>query len=408
MGESVVALGHYQRKVFLLSELLTSEFQPVASFWGPPLRKMGIDFGDLSACQVDNPAFARPSAIRCTSSSLLKGCRPKCSLKEYFGLISLSSCQMRWASSTSSRWPRAEANKTRLKSVPGIRRMRSFSKATAVSYLPASRYAMLRKCIIIGAQLTVGFGLAVFFAPYFAGWGIAELVAFLIFGFAGGAALGAFVGYLRERFNASEIIVTIMLNYVAVQMVSYLIRGPMADPMPFWPRSYAIPPDCVLSVIVSGTRLHAGLIVALVMVIVFAVVQRQTVLGFQSSVFGANPGAATYAGFRAKALTIVVMAISGGLGGLAGAVEVGGVYQRIVENMGEGFGLAAIAVALIARLKPVAIPFAACLFGIFFAGAGALQRELALPFPLVWIVEATVIFMVSALHWALPSRKAEA
>jgi simple sugar transport system permease protein len=76
--------------------------------------------------------------------------------------------------------------------------------------------------------------------------------------------------------------------------------------------------------------------------------------------------------------------------------------------MGEGFGLAGIAVALIARLEPVAIPFAACLFGIFFAGAGALQRELALPFPLVWIVEATVIFAVAALHWALPDRKAEA
>jgi simple sugar transport system permease protein len=101
------------------------------------------------------------------------------------------------------------------------------------------------------------------------------------------------------------------------------------------------------------------------------------------------------------------MGISGGLAGLAGAVEVGGIYQRIVENMGEGFGLAGIAVALIARLEPVAIPFAACLFGIFFAGAGALQRELALPFPLVWIVEATVIFTVSALHWAFPRTKAK-
>jgi ABC-type uncharacterized transport system permease subunit len=257
-------------------------------------------------------------------------------------------------------------------------------------------------------QLIAGTVVSVFFAPYFAGWGIAGLLAFLACGFIGGAALGAFVGYLRERFNASEIIVTIMLNYVAVQMVSYLIRGPMADPMPFWPRSYAIPLDCVLPVVVSGTRLHAGLIVALVMVVLLAIVQRQTVFGFQSSVFGANPGAATYAGFQVKALTIVVMAISGGLAGLGGAVEVGGIYQRIVESMGEGFGLAGIAVALIARLEPVAIPFAACLFGIFFAGAGALQRELALPFPLVWIVEATVIFAVVALHWALPGRKAEA
>ena len=98
-------------------------------------------------------------------------------------------------------------------------------------------------------------------------------------------------------------------------------------------------------------------------------------------VLGANPGAASYAGFPVKRLVVVVMAISGGLAGFAGAVEVGGVYQRIVDNMGEGFGLAGIAVALIARLEPAAIPFAACLFGIFFAGAGALQRELALPFP---------------------------
>jgi ABC-type uncharacterized transport system permease subunit len=257
-------------------------------------------------------------------------------------------------------------------------------------------------------QLIAGAVVAVFFAPYFAGWGVAGLLAFLIVGFAGGAALGGFVGFLRERFNASEIIVTIMLNYVAVQMMSYLIRGPMEDPIKFFPRSYAIPPDCVLPVIVQGTRLHAGLIVALAMVVVFAIVQRQTVLGFQAAVLGANPGAATYAGFRVKSLTVIVMAISGGLAGLAGAVEVGGIYQRIEDNMGEGFGLAGIAVALIARLEAAAIPFAACLFGIFYAGAGALQRELALPFPLVWIIEATVIFGVMALQWALPIRKAKA
>ncbi len=258
------------------------------------------------------------------------------------------------------------------------------------------------------SQLIAGAIVAVFLAPYFAGWGIAGLMIFLIAGFSGGAALGAFVGFLRERFNASEIIVTIMLNYVAVQIVSYLIRGPMEDPARFFPRSYAIPADCVLPVLVRGTRLHAGLIVALVMVIVLAIMQRRTVLGFQAAVMGANPGAAIYAGFRVKALTVIIMAISGGLAGLAGAVEVSGMYQRIEDNMGEGFGLAGVAVALIARLEAAAIPFAACLFGIFYAGAGALQRELALPFPLVWIIEATVIFAVVALQRAMPIRKAEA
>jgi ABC-type uncharacterized transport system permease subunit len=257
-------------------------------------------------------------------------------------------------------------------------------------------------------QLIAGAVLAVFFAPYLEGWGIVGLLVFLILGSLGGAALGALVGYLRAWFGASEIIVTIMLNYVMVQMISYLIRGPMQETSRFWPQSYLIPENCFLPVIVQGTRLHAGLFVALIMVVAFAVIQRRTVIGFVSSVLGANPGAAVYAGFRVKMLTVIVMAISGGLAGLAGAVEVGGIYQRLQDNMAEGFGLAGIAIALIARLEAIAIPLAACLFGIFFAGTGALQRELALPFPLVWIIESAVIFAVAAVQWALPSRKAVA
>jgi len=256
--------------------------------------------------------------------------------------------------------------------------------------------------------LIAGAVLAVFFAPYLEGWGIVGLLVFLILGSLGGAALGALVGYLRAWFGASEIIVTIMLNYVMVQMISYLIRGPMQETSRFWPQSYLIPENCFLPVIVQGTRLHAGLFVALIMVVAFAVIQRRTVIGFVSSVLGANPGAAVYAGFRVKMLTVIVMAISGGLAGLAGAVEVGGIYQRLQDNMAEGFGLAGIAIALIARLEAIAIPLAACLFGIFFAGTGALQRELALPFPLVWIIESAVIFAVAAVQWALPSRKAVA
>jgi simple sugar transport system permease protein len=262
----------------------------------------------------------------------------------------------------------------------------------------------------IGAdgQLIAGAVLTVLSAPFVGGWGIAGLIVFLALGFVGGAAVGGFVGYLRARFGASEIIVTIMLNYVAVQIASYLVRGPMQEPMHIFPRSYSIPDDCVLPVIAAGTRLHAGIFVAIAITLLCVFVQRWTVLGFQSAVFGANPGAAKYAGFRLQRLAVGVMALSGGLAGLAGAVEVAGIYHRLEDNMGEGLGLAGIAVALIARLDAAAIPFAACLFGIFFAGAGALQRELALPFPLVWIIEATAIFTVTALPWALRGPEAAA
>ena len=128
---------------------------------------------------------------------------------------------------------------------------------------------------------------------------------------------------MRERFNASEIIVTIMLNYVAVQMVSYLIRGPMEDPMRFFPRSYPIPPDCVLPVIVQGTRLHAGLFVAIVMVVVFAIMQRKRYLAFSPRFSAPIRGPRPMPVSSEKPYGLV-MAVSGGLAGLAGAVEVGG------------------------------------------------------------------------------------
>jgi general nucleoside transport system permease protein len=256
-------------------------------------------------------------------------------------------------------------------------------------------------------QLLAGAVVAVVFAPFLSGLGFAGLLVFLLLGFIGGAALGSFVGYLRAWFSASEIIVTIMLNYVMMQMVSYLIRGPL-QASTFWPQSYLIPDDCVLPVVVPGTRLHAGLFVAVVMTLVCIVVQRRTVIGFQAAVLGANPGAAAYAGFPSKLLILIIMAFSGGLAGLAGAVVVAGTSQRLQDNMTEGYGLAGIAVALIARLDAAAIPFAACLFGVFFAGAGVLQREAGLPFPLLWIIEASVIFAVAALNWALSDRKAVA
>ena len=271
-------------------------------------------------------------------------------------------------------------------------------------------FALRARLFNIGSdgQLIAGAVLSVFLAPYLAGWGVAGLLVFLILGAAGGAAVGAFVGYLRAWFGASEIIVTIMMNYIMMQLMSYLIRGPMQEATRFWPRSYAVPADCLLPALVQGTRLHAGIFIALLMLAAVAIVQKQTVLGFQAAVLGANPGAVTYAGFRVRTLTLIVMAISGGLAGLAGAVEVAGIYGRLEDTMGEGLGLEGIAVALIARLEVAAIPFAACLFGIFFAGAGALQRELALPFPLVWIIEATAVFAVTALQWAMPGRKAVA
>lgn len=240
-------------------------------------------------------------------------------------------------------------------------------------------------------QLICGAVLAVALAPLLQGLGWFALLLFLFIGFIGGGAIGGLVGWLRARFGANEIIVTIMMNYVALQLLTWVIRGPLQDPIRIFPRSFALGPDLQLPIIAGGTQLHGGLIVALVVAAVMQIAISQTAFGFRLAVLGENLDAAAYAGINVARVTIGAMALSGALAGLAGAVEIAGVHQRLQDNFAGGFGLEAITVALMARLHPIVIPFTAVLFGIFYVGSSALQRQMSVPFPLVWIIEGVVI-----------------
>jgi general nucleoside transport system permease protein len=240
-------------------------------------------------------------------------------------------------------------------------------------------------------QLICGAVLAVALAPLLEGLGWFALLLFLFAGFIGGGLIGGLVGWLRARFGANEIIVTIMMNYVALQLLTWVIRGPLQDPMRIFPRSYALATEMQLPILASGTRLHAGIIVALLVAGLMQIAVSRTAFGFRLAVLGESAGAAVYAGINVARVTVAAMALSGAFAGLAGAVEIAGVHQRLQDNFAGGFGLEAIAVALMARLHPIAVPLTAVLFGIFYVGSGALQRQLSVPFPLVWIIEGVVI-----------------
>jgi simple sugar transport system permease protein len=240
-------------------------------------------------------------------------------------------------------------------------------------------------------QLICGAVLAVALSPLLQGFGWFALLLFLCAGFVGGGVIGGLVGWLRARFGANEIIVTIMMNYVALQLLTWVIRGPLQDPMRIFPRSFALAPDMQLAIIAGGTQLHAGLIVAVVVAAVMQIAISRTGFGFRLAVLGESLGAASYAGINVARVTTGAMTLSGALAGLAGAVEIAGVHHRLQDNFAGGFGLEAIAVALMARLHPIMIPFTAVLFGIFFVGSSALQRQMSVPFPLVWIIEGVVI-----------------
>jgi simple sugar transport system permease protein len=257
-------------------------------------------------------------------------------------------------------------------------------------------------------QLIFGAVLAVALAGVLAPLGHAGLLLFLAVGFLGGAIVGGLVGWLRARFDANEIIVTIMLNYLAIQLLTWVNRGPLQDPLGIFPRSARIDPALELPTLLEASRVHAGLVVAVLAVAVVAIVLSRTAFGFRLTVLGINPDAAAYAGMRRTLLTAAAMAVSGGLAGLAGAVEIAGLHRRLEDGFADGFGLAAIAAALMARLNPLAVPIAALFFGVFYAGSGALQREAGVPFPIVWIIQGCVVLAFVALAWVQSPRAAAA
>lgn len=227
--------------------------------------------------------------------------------------------------------------------------------------------------------------------------GALALTVFLVAGTLAGTVFGGIAGYLRARYNANEIIVTIMLNYISFQLLGWVVRGPMQERLRIFPRSDAIPAAAQLGVLVPGTRVHTGVFIALAAAVAVYLVLRYNSAGYQLRAVGVNPRAARYGGIDDGRVVFLALAASGALAGLAGAVEIGGVYRRLEDELAPGLGIAAVAAALLARLNPLAVPLTALLFGILHAGSGALQREAGVPFPIVWVIEGIVILAFLAL-----------
>jgi simple sugar transport system permease protein len=248
---------------------------------------------------------------------------------------------------------------------------------------------------------------AVFVQPYAPGGALAAAL-FLIAGAAAGAVLGGVAGWLRARYNANEIIVTIMFNYIALQSLTWVNRGPLQETMRIFPRSDEIPAAAQLSLLISGSRVHTGLVVALVATGLVYLAVRYTSFGYQLRAVGINPFAARYGGADDRRVIFLALAVSGALCGLAGAVEIAGIHLRLQDDFTSGLGNGAIAAALLARLNPIAVPFTAFLFGVLHAGSGALQRDAGIPFPIVWIIEGIVILAFLVLGWLHARRPAVA
>ena len=286
----------------------------------------------------------------------------------------------------------------------------AFTSATLVRAVPltltgcAVALAFRGGVLNIGGegQLLVGAAAAAAAAPVVSAGGVsapAGIAAALLAAAAGGALLAAVAAYLRVRFGVLEVISTIMLNFVALHMVSYLIRGPLQEPTHVYPQSATIGDSLHLPQLPGAGRLHVGFVLALGIAVAAGWMLRHTAAGFRLVATGESPAAAESAGgIDVRATTTRVFLLSGALAGLAGGVEVLGVTFALYENISPGYGYTAIAVALLARLDPWRVGMTAVLFGALEAGAGAMQRDAGVPSTLVSVIEAALILVVVALQ----------
>jgi len=218
-------------------------------------------------------------------------------------------------------------------------------------------------------------------------------------GAAGGAAWGGIAGLLRARLDVNEILSTVMLNYIAAQLYTFLLRGPMIDPAELMtgsgtPQSMRLPRSAWLDRLVPGTRIHAGLYLALALAALVWVLLWRTTLGFRMRAAGAGPRAARYAGIPVERSLVGAMLFAGGFAGLAGAVEVAGVHHRAIEAISSGYGFAGIVVAPFGGLHPAGIVPAAAFFGLLLFGADMTQRSAGVPANMVLVLQGVVILAI--------------
>lgn len=219
--------------------------------------------------------------------------------------------------------------------------------------------------------------------------------AMLAAGMIGGMAWAAIPALLRTRFNANEILTSLMLHYVANLLLIYLVTGPWKDPHGFgFPQSALFSAAATTPILIPRTGIHLGCAAAPVVAVIAWLLLNRTVLGFQLRVVGEAPRAARFAGFAEARLVWTAMLISGGLAGLAGIFEVAGPVGQLTTTISPGYGFAAVIVAFLGRLDPIGAIFAGLLLALSYLGGDAAQIDLGLPNAVTGIFQGILLFFL--------------
>jgi simple sugar transport system permease protein len=267
----------------------------------------------------------------------------------------------------------------------------------------------------IGAegQLTIGAivggGMALWLHDVTGAWWLLPLI--MAAGTLGGMAWGAIPAFLRTRFNTNEILVSLMLVYVANLLLSWLVRGPWRDPQGYnFPQSPTFHDAALLPVLAQGIRATVAFPVALLFAAICWVFVAKAFAGFRFTVAGLAPAAASYAGFSAKRNIWLAFMIGGGAAGFAGVAEVAGPIGQLQPSISPGYGFAAIIVAFVGRLHPVGVVLASLLMSLLYIGGETAQIQMALPAAVTGVFQGILLFYLLAadlfinfrLRWKSP------
>lgn len=270
---------------------------------------------------------------------------------------------------------------------------------SGILMLTGLSYAFVAKCGLInigaegqlymGAACSTAVGIYCTFLP-----GPLHLIAAVLAGFAGGMLWGGIVGFLKAKFGANEIITSLMMNYIATLFVGFLVSGPMKDMTQTYPYSYRVAETAQLPGILTGTRLHAGLFIALLCVGIYWFYYRYTSRGYRMRIIGRNRQCAEYAGYNVRRNMFVAMLIGGGFAGLGGALEILGVQYRLFDHFSAGYGFDGICASLLANIHPVGMIFTSVLFGGLRNGGLMVQMKTSVSSTLTSVVQSLVIILV--------------
>ena len=244
--------------------------------------------------------------------------------------------------------------------------------------------------LIVGAIAGGGLGLA--FPDTASAW---LLPAMFLAGALGGMAWAAIPAFLKVRFNTNEILVTLMLTYVAGLLLSYMVYGPWRAPSGYgWPESEPLHAAARLPRLLEGTRLNPGIVIALGVALASWLFVARSHIAYQMQVAGIAPEAARYGGFERSRMIWIGLLAGGACAGLAGVVEAAGTIGKLRETISPGYGFAAIIVAFIGRLHPGGILLASVLMGLFYVGGEAAKVSLGLPSAIIGVFQGMLLFFL--------------